>query len=169
VRGGPFTRGLDLVDAARMRRTDKEITDPAELRRILEGARVCRVAMVDDGKPYLVPLSFVLDGDDLVFHAATSGRKLDVLRRNPSVCFEVEEGVEVAVGPSPCGTTQRYRSVIGFGEAELAEDAAERVRLLALFGPRYGAPDVPMSGERIRSTVVFRVRMRELTGKRSPA
>jgi nitroimidazol reductase NimA-like FMN-containing flavoprotein (pyridoxamine 5'-phosphate oxidase superfamily) len=152
-----------------MRRTDKEIADPGELRRILEGARVCRVAMVDGGKPYLVPLSFALDGDDLVLHSATSGRKLDVLRRSPSVCFEVEEGVETLVHELPCETTQRFRTVIGFGEAEIVEDAAERVRLLGLFGPRYGAPAAPMSGERIRSAVVIRVRVRELTGKRSPA
>ena len=151
-----------------MRRADKEIADPAELRRILEGARVCRVAMVDGGKPYLVPLSFALDGDDLVLHSATSGRKLDALRRSPSVCFEVEEGVEVRVGAAPCETTQRFRSVIGFGEVEFVEDPGERARLLALFGPRYGAPDVPMSAERIRATVVMRVRIRELTGKRSP-
>jgi nitroimidazol reductase NimA-like FMN-containing flavoprotein (pyridoxamine 5'-phosphate oxidase superfamily) len=152
-----------------MRRTDKEITDPGELRRILEGARVCRVAMVDGGKPYLVPLSFALDGDDLVLHSATSGRKLDVLRRSPAVCFEVEEGVETLVHPLPCEISQRFRTVIGFGDAEIVEDAAERVRLLGLFGPRYGAPDAPMSGQRIRSAVVIRVRVRVLTGKRSPA
>ena len=151
-----------------MRRTDKEIEDPEELRRILEGARVCRVAMVDRGLPYLVPLSFALDGDDLVLHSASSGRKLDALRRNPAVCFEVEAGVEVLVGSSPCETTQRFRTVIGFGEAEFVEDPAERVRLLALFGPRYGAPDAPMSPERLRATVVLRVRVRELSGKRSP-
>jgi nitroimidazol reductase NimA-like FMN-containing flavoprotein (pyridoxamine 5'-phosphate oxidase superfamily) len=126
--------------------------------------------MVDGGKPYLVPLSFALDGDDLVLHAATSGRKLDVLRRSPAVCFEVEEGVETLVrGAAPCETTQRFRTVIGFGEAEIVEDAAERVRLLGLFGPRYGAPDGPMSEARIRSAVVIRVRVRELTGKQSPA
>ncbi len=152
-----------------MRRGEKEIVDPAELRRILEGARVCRVAMVDGAGPYLVPLSFALDGDDLVLHSATSGRKLDVLRKNPSVCFEVEEGVELLVGSAPCETTQRFRTVIGFGEASFVESASERVRLLALFGPRYGAPDLPMSGERIRDTVVIRVRVRQLTGKRSPA
>ena len=152
-----------------MRRTDKEIVDPKELRRILEGARVCRVAMVDGARPYLVPLSFALDGDDLVLHSATSGRKLDVLRKNPAVCFEVEEGVEVLVGDAPCETTQRYRTVIGFGEAEFVEDPAERARLLALFGPRYGAPDVPMSAQRLRTTVVLRVRVSEMSGKRSPA
>src|SRR5690242_19978663 len=128
-----------------MRRSDKEITDGDELRAILAAARVCRLAMCDGDRPYLVPLSFALDGDDLVLHAAREGRKLEVLRRNPAVCFEVEEGVEVRPGPTACDFSQAYRSVIGFGEVEFVEDRAERLRLLSLFGPRYGAPpgDIP--------------------------
>lgn len=152
-----------------MRRHEKEITDPRELRRILEAARVCRLAMVDGGRPYLVPLSFALDGDDLVLHSAREGRKLDALRRNPSVCFEVEEGVEVAPGGSACGFGMRFRTVIGFGEAEVVEDRAERARLLALFGPRYGAPEGALPEAELGRTTVLRVRVRELTGKRSPA
>ena len=128
-----------------MRRSEKEISDGAELRRILEAARVCRVAMVDGDRPYLVPLSFALDGEDLVLHSAMEGRKLEVLRRNPSVCFEVEEGVEVAVGATPCDTGMRFRTVIGFGEVEFVEDGAERARLLTLFVPRYGPVGVPIS------------------------
>jgi nitroimidazol reductase NimA-like FMN-containing flavoprotein (pyridoxamine 5'-phosphate oxidase superfamily) len=149
-----------------MRRKDREITDRAELRRILDEARVCRLAMVDGDRPYLVPLSFALDGDDLVLHSARSGRKLDALRRNPAVCFEVEEGVEILPGPTGCKTSMAFRTVIGFGEAELVHDRAERARLLALFGPRYGAPDGPVPESEVERTCVLRIRVRELTGKR---
>lgn len=152
-----------------MRRNDREITDRAELHRILRDARVCRLAMSDGGTPYLVPLTFALDGEDLVLHSARTGRKLEILRRNPAVCFEVEEGVEVAVGPSPCETGMRFRTVIGHGVAELVEDEVERGRLLALFGPRYGAPDRPLPARELERTAVLRVRVTELTGKRCPA
>ncbi len=152
-----------------MRRKDKEITDRAELRQILAGARVCRLAMSDGDRPYLVPLTFALDGDDLVFHSATEGRKIDVLRRNPSVCFEVEEAVEVRPAPTACDFSMRFRTVIGFGEVEFVTDPAERLRLLALFGPRYGASPGPVPKSQLERTRVLRVRVRELTGKRSPA
>jgi nitroimidazol reductase NimA-like FMN-containing flavoprotein (pyridoxamine 5'-phosphate oxidase superfamily) len=152
-----------------MRRKDREITDRAELLRILEEARVCRLAMVDGDRPYLVPLTFALDGDDLVVHSARSGRKLDALRRNPAVCFEVEEGVEIVPGATACKTGMAFRTVIGFGEAELVEDRAERARLLALFGPRYGAPDGALPEAEIQRTCVLRIRVRELTGKCSSA
>ena len=148
-----------------MRRKDKEITDPAELRRILRDARVCRLAVSDGDRPYLVPLTFALDGDDLVLHSACVGRKVDILRRNPQVCFEVEEGVGIAPAATACAFSMRFRTVIGFGEVEFVEDAGERLRLLELFGPRYGAPDAPVPGAENRRTCVLRVRVRELTGK----
>ncbi len=150
-----------------MRRKEKEITDPAELRRILHGTRVCRLAMSDGDRPYLVPLTFALDGDDVILHSAKMGRKIEILRRNPAVCFEVEEGVEVAPAATACDFGMRFRTVIGHGVVEFVEDRAERTRLLTLFGPRYGAPDRPLPEAEIQRTCVLRVRIRELTGKRS--
>jgi nitroimidazol reductase NimA-like FMN-containing flavoprotein (pyridoxamine 5'-phosphate oxidase superfamily) len=152
-----------------MRRSEKEIADRAELRRILASARVCRLAMSDGDRPYVVPLTFALDGDDLVLHSATTGRKIEVLRRNPAVCFEVEEAVELAPGATACQFSMRFRTVIGFGEVEFVNDPAERARLLALFGARYGAPPAAVPDAEVRRTCVLRVRVRELTGKRSPA
>lgn len=104
-----------------------------------------------------------------MLHSARAGRKLDILRRNPAVCFEVEEGVEINVGPSPCETGMRFRTVIGHGLAEFVEGEAERARLLALFGPRYGAPDRPMLAGEVERTAVLRIRVSALTGKRCPA
>lgn len=152
-----------------MRRSEKEITDNCELRRILCDARICRLALSDGDRPYLVPLSFALDGDDLVIHSARAGRKIDVLRRNPVACFEVEEGVEVVPGTRACDFGMRFRTVIGFGDVEFVEDQAERLRLLALFGPRYGAPGATPRDTAAQRTCVLRIRVRELTGKRSPA
>jgi nitroimidazol reductase NimA-like FMN-containing flavoprotein (pyridoxamine 5'-phosphate oxidase superfamily) len=152
-----------------MRRSEKEIADRAELQRILAAARVCRVAMCDGDRPYLVPLSFALDGDDLVLHSARDGRKLEVLRRNPAVCFEVEEGVAVRPAATACDFSFGFTSVLGFGDVEFVDDLAERRRLLGLFGPRYGAPPGELPEREVARTRVLRVRIRELTGKRSPA
>ncbi len=152
-----------------MRRKDREITDRMELLRILTDARVCRLAMCDADRPYLVPLSFALDGEDLVLHSAREGRKIEILRRNPAVCFEVEEGVEIDVGASPCKTGMRFRTVIGHGTVEFVDDVRERARLLALFGPRYGAPDGSLPAPEVERTTVLRVRVAGLTGKRRPA
>ncbi len=150
-----------------MRRREKEITDAAELRRIIDAARVCRVALCDGDRPYLVPLTFALDGDDLVLHSAGSGRKLEILRRNPAVCFEVEEGVELVPAATACKFSMRFRTVIGHGDAEFVEQRAEKARLLALVAARYGAPAGALPEHEVERTCVIRVRVRELTGKTS--
>ena len=152
-----------------MRRSEKEITDRTELLRILRDARICRLALSDGDRPYLVPLTYVLDGDDLVLHSARAGRKIDILRRNPSACFEVEEGIEIVEGATACEFGMRFRTVIGFGEVEFVEDHAERARLLGLFGARFGAADGPLPDAEVRRTCVLRLRVRALTGKCSPA
>jgi nitroimidazol reductase NimA-like FMN-containing flavoprotein (pyridoxamine 5'-phosphate oxidase superfamily) len=152
-----------------MRRKELEITDREELRAILERARVCRVALCDGDRPYLVPLSFALDGDDLVLHSARQGRKLEILRRNPAVCFEVEEGVSLAHAPTACDFNWRFRTVIGHGQATFVEDLPERGRLLGLFVPRYGAPPGALPAHEVAATCVIKVRVDQLTGKRSSA
>ena len=77
-----------------MRRKDREVTDICGIEEILRQCKTCHVAMVDDGAPYVVPLSYgyqMLDDGRLAlyFHSAKEGRKLDILRRNSRLCFEI--------------------------------------------------------------------------------
>ena len=74
-----------------MRRTHSEVTDPREIERILSMTNIGRMATIGrDGYPYITPVNFVdLDGN-IYFHCAPSGEKLDNLKQNPRVCFEVD-------------------------------------------------------------------------------
>ena len=124
--------------------------------------------MVDGDRPYVIPVSFVLDGDGLYVHSADHGRKLRVLRKNPHVCFEVDADVAVAPAKAPCDVGMRFRSVVGFGKVSFVEDAAEKARVLRLFIAKY----VPKSSREmpdheLAKTVVWRVAIERLTGKRS--
>ena len=62
-----------------MRRADRQITDVKEISEILQGCKVCHLAMTDQGMPYVVPLNFgyVMEGEilTLYFHSAWEGRK----------------------------------------------------------------------------------------------
>lgn len=151
-----------------MRRQDKEIKDPALLRRILGEAIVCRVAMCDGDRPYVVPLTFVLDGDALFVHSAAHGRKLDVLRRNPNVCFEVDEDVAAVAHAEACSVGMRFRSVIGTGRASFVDAPAEKDRVLRRFAAKYAPKaDANLPPHEIEKTVVIRLSIEALTGKRS--
>ncbi|HJO06699.1 MAG TPA: pyridoxamine 5'-phosphate oxidase family protein, partial [Chloroflexota bacterium] len=62
-----------------MRRKDRAITDPAAIEKILRRADVCRVGMIADGEPYVVPLNFGYRDGKVYFHSFSSGRKIDAI------------------------------------------------------------------------------------------
>jgi len=155
-----------------LRRGDKAITDVAELHRILDEASVLRLAMVDEGRPYVVPLNFAREGDTLWMHCAAAGRKLKCLRRDSGVCVEVDHLFAIVEGSDsdPCsGWTTRFESVIGFGTAEIVGDEQDRIRgLLTIMRKFSGRGEWAFSEEMLGKTAVLRVRLQSLTGKRSP-
>ena len=99
-----------------MRRTDREVANEADIRTILDRARVLHLAMIDADRPYVVPLhyGYTLENGRLTLylHSAKEGRKLDVLRRNDRVAFVLETDVSpVSGGDLPCKYGAVYASV----------------------------------------------------------
>lgn len=119
-----------------MRRKDREVTDQRTIRTILDRCKTCRVAMGDGEELYLVPLSYGYTLEDgtltLWFHSAREGRKLDLLRRDPRVCFEISREGEPLFSENPCNSNYRFSSLIGWGEVTFVDDPAEACRGLAL-------------------------------------
>ena len=68
-----------------MRRKDRLVDDPHELRLILEECKVCRIATIDEEGLYIVPLNFgyEYDGEKLALyvHSSRDGRKVRVLKK----------------------------------------------------------------------------------------
>lgn len=84
-----------------MRRTDREIANRKEIEDILRRSTVCRLAMIDAGRPYLVPLCFGYDAGILYFHSAPVGKKIDLLKKNRNVCFEFDADTIVVPARKP--------------------------------------------------------------------
>jgi len=115
-----------------LRRSEREIRDPAAIRSIIQATTVCRVGFVDAGEPYVVPLNFGFavgagaEADVFWFHSATSGRKVNLLRAEPRVCVQLEEDLGLVThAEKACAWTQSYRSVMAWGNARVARDRAE--------------------------------------------
>ncbi|MCP4687690.1 MAG: pyridoxamine 5'-phosphate oxidase family protein, partial [Desulfobacterales bacterium] len=110
-----------------MRRKEKEITEKKEIEEIIRESTVCRLAMVDGEEPYVVPLNFGFKDGVLYFHSASQGRKIDILKSNPRVCFTFDVDVEILQGKEACEWGAKFRSVIGSGRAEfIRESQAKR-------------------------------------------
>ena len=148
-----------------MRRKDRQITDRDAIDSIIRRCSVCRLGMCDNGQPYIVPLSFGYDGRFLYVHAALDGRKVDILKRNKRVCFEFDRLEEVTPADQACNWSMKYESVIGFGEAEMLEDADSKTAALSCIMRQYSSTDWTFTGQAVSSTSVYRIRIEEITGK----
>jgi len=124
-----------------MRRSDKEIKDPREINALLYAAPVCRIAMTSGGHPYMVPVNFAVDGGHLYFHSAKSGKKINILRDNTSVCFEVDMPGDLVRCEKACSWGMKYKSVIGFGQAYFIEEAGEKRKALDILMKKYSGRD----------------------------
>lgn len=108
-----------------MRRKTSEITDPAEIQRILSATNIGRMATIgEDGYPYITPVNFVFFKGNIYFHCAPEGEKLDNIARNPSVCFEVD------IPLAYLDLRQFYHCVIIRGKAMTVDDDSLRVDVL---------------------------------------
>ncbi len=119
-----------------MRRKQCEITDSKHIYRVLTDSTIGRLATVGlDGYPYITPVNFVWWQDAVYFHSALAGEKLDNMKRDAKVCFEVDIPLSyLGLGSSPqsdpCRLHQLYHCVIIRGEATLIADAEEKAEVL---------------------------------------
>jgi uncharacterized protein len=110
-----------------MRRNEREIKDLEEIKAIIQGAQVCRIGFSEKDIPYIVPMDFGYKDDCLYFHCANEGKKLELIRQNNKVCFEMDIDHHIVKSEGrPCEWSARYRSVIGFGKAFVIENLREK-------------------------------------------
>jgi uncharacterized protein len=152
-----------------MRRKDREISDQTQLRDILDRADVCRIAFSVKSEPYLVPLNFGYqwdhDGLVLYFHCARQGKKLDMIRENNNVCFEVDVDHKLLPGKTACDWGMSYKSIIGRGILDVVQEQTERIAGLTLIMRHYGSTMVDFNQNILGKTEVLRLIANELCGK----
>lgn len=150
-----------------VRRAEKEIRDRSELEQIIRASSLCRLAMCAADRPYLVPLSFGYRDGILYFHSAPAGRKIDILRQNDRVCFEFAVDCRVSKSGDVCNWGVVYRSVIGSGRAFFIEELQAKRKALAIIVEHYGGSGENLPEKAVHGTLVFAVRIAEMTGKQS--
>lgn len=78
-----------------------------------------RISCQADGIPYIVPINYFYDGTHIFCHSSM-GKKIEIMRKNPRVCFQVDDIVSVF----------RWRSVVALGKFEEITDMAEKERAM---------------------------------------
>ena len=164
--------GLDpaLSRGGSMRRKDREVTDTQEILRIVEQAKILHLGLADKGFPYVVPLYYGFEYAEgrLIFyiHSAREGHKLDLIRKDPRVCVELECDTElISGGDDPCRYGAAFASVIGQGTAEIVEEEQEKVRALQKLMKHQTGRDFEMDGSMAEKVAVIRITVPEFTAK----
>ncbi|MCK5680339.1 pyridoxamine 5'-phosphate oxidase family protein [bacterium] len=150
-----------------MRRKDKEVPELEQIEEIIKEAKVCRLGLYekDTDYPYIVPLNFGYSDKKLYFHSAKAGKKVDILKSNPRVCFEFDIALGLVKGESPCNWGNKFKSVIGFGTVSFLEDPIQKADAMHILMQNYSNDKHLFPEKVLANTLVYVVDIEEITGK----
>ena len=131
-----------------------------EMEELLSASKVGRLGLSVNDNPYVVPVSHWYREGKIYFHSS-EGKKIQYIKKNPKVCFEVDELAEDG----------SWKSVIAYGKVTLATDRETMMRAFhkALRPSLMGAAHPEMKGEETRTRThmyVGWIDIIELTGRK---
>jgi uncharacterized protein len=142
------------------------ILEQGEIEKLLSENVVGRLGCHADGRTYVVPMSYAYE-DGWVYGRAREGLKIDMMRKNPEVCFEVDRTNEMS----------NWKSVIAWGKFEEISNTEERNKALQILVKRKVpslvsdilklSDDWPFSTKELEaiSGIVFKIYLKEKTGR----
>ena len=154
-------------------RRELEVTDQSQIIEILDKSKILHLAMVDGDDPYVIAMNYGYTMEEgkltLYMHGATQGRKLDILRKNPKVCFELDCDLMPFDGEKPCQYGIAYSSVVGNGVAELIEDPEQKMEALTILMKTQTGKDFEFNEKLVSIVSVIKIHVEDYTAKHRPA
>ena len=155
-----------------MTKRERQITDEGQIMRILETAKVLHLGLAVDNEPYVVPMNYGVAWEDgrlvLYLHSAVQGKKLDMIRANPRVFFEMDCDRMPFQGDKPCQYGLVYSSVMGRGTARIVEDVEEKKKAMSLLMKTQTDKDFSFEDRLVSVVAVIRIDVEEYTAKHRP-
>ena len=155
-----------------MTKRERQITDPEQIRKILDTASILHLGLAVDNMPYVVPMNYGYCLEDgkltLYLHSALKGKKLDMIRANPRVFFEMDCDRMPFQGDKPCQYGLVYSSVMGRGTARIVEDVEEKKKAMSLLMKTQTDKDFSFEDRLVSVVAVIRIDVEEYTAKHRP-
>lgn len=133
---------------------------------VLQQEMVGRIGCYANNKIYVVPVSYAYDGRYIYAHSK-EGKKIEMMRKNPQVCFEVDAMENLA----------NWRGVIIWGKYEELKDPKDQERGMKIlqdrFAPvitsetahRHHAMRAPHVIEKETKAIIYRIAIKERSGR----
>jgi nitroimidazol reductase NimA-like FMN-containing flavoprotein (pyridoxamine 5'-phosphate oxidase superfamily) len=155
-----------------MTKREFQITDEAKIREILDTAKVLHLGLAVDNEPYVVPMNYGYCLEEgrltLYLHSAVRGKKLDMIRANSRVFFELDCDRMPFEGKVPCQYGLVYSSVMGRGTASIVEDVEEKKQAMSLLMKTQTGKDFSFEDRLVSIVSVIRIDVTEYTAKHRP-
>ncbi len=155
-----------------MTRREQQVTDMNEIIEILEKSKVVHVGMIDGDEPYVVPMNYgyiLEDGKLTIYlHGARRGRKIDVIKANPKVFYEMCCDITPFEGEVACKYGITYASIMGRGLATLVEDVEEKKQALTLLMKAQTGKDFQFEDKLTTVVSIIKIDTLEFTAKKRP-
>jgi hypothetical protein len=134
--------------------------------KLLKKSHVGRIGLSYGDNPYIVPLNFIYYDFKIYFHCTIDGKKLEYIKRNPKICFEVDNFIGIKKGDTPCLYSSYYRSVIVFGEATVVKTTEKKRQVLKKLIAKYAKQEVTVfDDEKLKNVEVVELIIKNITGK----
>ena len=115
-----------------MRRKERQINNQTEINEILENNNICRIALLDNNVPYIVPMNYGYSNNKIYLHTANAGKKINIIKKNNQVCFEITDSIEIIRSEKACDFGTKFRSVIGYGKIKFIKEENEKQKALQI-------------------------------------
>lgn len=153
-----------------MRRSDREVTDRAEIIKILKECEIVRYGLKDGDGIYIVPMHYGIGGSEdhtvIYSHCATEGHKIDLIRESDYAAFEIDGSIELQTADQACGYSSSFKSVIGEGKISLAEDSEEKMQALQALMEHYtGKSDWDIPEQMLGRIAIIKLEITDMTCK----
>ncbi|MEN8120152.1 MAG: pyridoxamine 5'-phosphate oxidase family protein [Bacteroidota bacterium] len=151
-----------------MRRIEKRIIERTEINQIINASEVCRIAFAKENIPYIIPVSFGYDGNNLYLHTATEGKKIEFINANNIVSFEFDTDIKTITHETiGCKWTTAYRSVIGCGKIFEITDKEKMINALNQIMLHYSGKEWVFTEKMLKNMRIWKIEIEEITGKKS--
>jgi len=136
------------------------------MEQVILSSPVCRIGLADGATPYIVPVCFGYQDGAIYVHSAMEGLKVDILRKNPRCCVEIDESEGAIQSDNPCSWEMRYRSIICTGTAAFVEGPVEKAQALNCILEHYGGEPQKFPESSLEKVCVIRIAIETMTGKK---
>ena len=155
-----------------MTKRERQITDEKQILDILDAGKVLHLGLAVDNEPYVVPMNYGYTHEDgklvMYLHSAVRGKKLDMIRANPKVFFEIDTDLKPFEGVLPCQYGLAYSSIMGRGTACIVEDVEEKKTAMSVLMKTQTGKDFVFNDELVSIVAVIRIDVAEYTAKHRP-